>query len=97
MKKIYQIFSEKVNGKWYQEFEVPEALPLPPHFVDIAPTEGLTNPKYDWEIGRWIEDQETSIEQMKQKIIELEAKNEENANAILDAVDFLLSQSGLTL
>lgn len=62
------------DGKWYREFDVVEGLPLDTSVVYVAPPTDLLYPRWDNVQGVWIEDKDSIIVYMKDKIDELEKR-----------------------
>lgn len=90
MYKVYKILSTKNRqGKWYEEYEVPIGLPVPPDCITTIIPEGLTNPKYDFATAKWIEDPEALIDSLKKENAELKQKIELNEMALVDAISML--------
>lgn len=55
MRTIYETLEFKnANGKYFNEYEVPDNLPVTAPFTWLSPTEGLLNPKFDWNKGEYI-------------------------------------------
>lgn len=72
MRTIYETLEFKnANGKYFNEYEVPDNLPVTAPFTWLSPTEGLLNPKFDWNKGEWVDDE---LESLKQRVKELETK-----------------------
>ncbi len=63
---------DEVTGKFYQTWEVPEGLPLGKGIVYVAPSGDLLYPKWDNVQGIWIEDKDSIILYLKDKLEELE-------------------------
>ena len=92
MYTVYKLLSIKnTKGKWYEEYEIPTGVPVPPDCVTTPIPEGLINPKYDSATGNWIEDREAIITTLKQENKELKQKVEFNELALMDAINMLSS------
>lgn len=63
---------DKDTGLFYKTWQVPEGLPLGDGIVYVAPSSNLLYPKWDSTQGIWIEDKDSIIVYMKEKLDELE-------------------------
>ena len=88
---IYQILQEKdpVSRKWYKEWEVPEGLPLPAGFVSEGPPANMQFPRYSETTGLWIDDRESLVESLKDDIVKLKTKQEQQEEAFLNTIDLI--------
>ena len=79
--KIYQPLEVKnpETGLWFNEWEVPDGMPVPEGMVLVAPPETLLFPRWDYETGVWIEDKDSIIEKMKKDNDALKAKTDSMA------------------
>lgn len=90
MYKVYKILSTKNSqGKWYEEYEVPIGLPVPPDCVLTPIPENIENPKYNFAKNEWVEDQEALIKKLKEENQSLRKKIELNEMALVDAISML--------
>ncbi len=74
--KAYQPLTQKDSetGLWYKVWEIPDGFPIPEGIVLVAPGENLTCPKWDSELGIWVEDKDSILEELKNKVESLEEK-----------------------
>lgn len=74
--KVYEILQQKdIETKlWYKVWDIPEGFPIPNGFVVVTPSEKLTCPKWDNELGIWVEDKDSILEELKNKVESLEEK-----------------------
>lgn len=92
MYTVYKILSIKnEKGNWYEKYEIPIGIPVPPDCVVTPIPESLKNPKYDFAKDEWVEDQEALIESLKKENKELKQKVELNELALMDAINMLSS------
>lgn len=66
-----QEMKDEQTGLFYKVWEVPEGLPLGEEIVYVAPSKELLFPKWDSKKGIWVEDKDSIIVYMKNKIDEL--------------------------
>jgi len=62
------------TGLWYKIWEIPDGFPIPEGIILVAPDENLTCPKWDSELGFWVEDKDSILEDLKNKVESLEEK-----------------------
>lgn len=92
MYTVYKILSIKnEKGNWYEVYEIPNGIPVPPDCVVTPIPESLKNPKYDFVKDEWVEDTEALIESLKKENKELKQKVELNELALMDAINMLSS------
>lgn len=92
MYTVYKILTVKnEKGNWYEKYEIPIGIPVPPDCVVTPIPESLKNPKYDFAKDEWVEDQEALIESLKKENKELKQKVELNELALMDAINMLSS------
>lgn len=92
MYTVYKILSTKnTQGKWYEEYEIPVGIPVPPDCVTTSIPKELLSPKYDFVTGAWVEDQEALISNLQRENKELKQKVEFNELALMDAINMLSS------
>lgn len=92
MYTVYKILSIKnEKGNWYEKYEIPIGIPVPPDCVVTPIPESLKNPKYDFAKDEWVEDTEALIESLKKENKELKQKVELNELALMDAINMLSS------
>lgn len=74
--KAYQPLAQKdpETGLWYKEWDVPDGLPVSPELIFIAPGEELTHPRWDSTQGIWVEDKNSVLEDLKDKVASLEER-----------------------
>lgn len=65
---------DEKTGLFYKAWEVPEGLPLGDGIVYVAPPTDLLYPRWDSVQGMWIEDKDSIIIYMKDKLDELEKR-----------------------
>lgn len=90
MYTVYKILSEKnEKGNWYEKYDIPIGIPVPPDCV-LTPIPGnIKNPKYDFAKDEWVEDQEALIKNLKEENQSLREKIELNEMALVDAINML--------
>lgn len=74
--KAYQPLEQKdpETGLWYKVWDIPEGLPVSPDLVFVAPDESLEHPKWDPTKGMWVEDEDSVLSDLRDKIVSLEKK-----------------------
>ena len=92
MYTVYKILSEKnEKGYWYEKYEIPNGIPVPPDCVLTPIPENIENPKYNFAKNEWVEDQEALIKKLKEENKSLREKVELNEMALVDAINMLSS------
>lgn len=90
MYTVYKILSEKnEKGNWYEKYDIPTGIPVPPDCVLTPIPENIKNPKYDFVKDEWVEDQEALIKNLKEENQSLREKIELNEMALVDAINML--------
>lgn len=59
---------KQADGKFYKEWEVPEGLPLGMNVLHVGPSEDLKFPRWDAVQGIWVEDKDSIIKELKEKV-----------------------------
>lgn len=74
--KAYQPLEQKdpETGLWYKVWDIPEGLPVSPDLVFVAPDENLSHPKWDPIKGVWVEDNDSVLIELKEKVESLEER-----------------------
>lgn len=66
--KIYVPLAEaNFKGDMYDEFEIPDNMPLAPDWVTTAPPEEYSYPHFDFSRMKWLEDKDRVITELKQE------------------------------
>lgn len=86
MKKVYKILTTPIDGKWYQEFDVPDNFPVEYGWTTIAPPDNIRFPVFDDVLKIWVEDKDQLIDALS---ADLEVAN----NSIMDLME-MVSQLG---
>lgn len=90
MYTVYKILSKKnEKGSWYEKYDIPIGIPVPPDCVLTPIPENIKNPKYDFVKDEWVEDQEALIKNLKEENQSLREKIELNEMALVDAISML--------
>lgn len=62
MYTVYKVLSVKnEENKWYEIYDIPIGIPVPPDCVLTPIPADLKNPKYDFKTDRWVEDLEATV------------------------------------
>lgn len=90
--KVYKPLEEKnANGKFYEEYDIPDGLPVDQNvLVPYKPDPELKFPKYNWFKGLWEEDKDSVIaEQIKENKI-LKDRLTMNESSIVELTNMIL-------
>lgn len=98
--KIYKILDIKNNnGKWLEEYEVPEGFPVESGWTTAAPSPLLRFPKWEYSSSTWVEDKDAVIASLTEDNKKLSAdlknatdKMDMTESALLDLADMILSR-----
>ncbi len=91
---IYQPLSEKVDGKFYNTYQVDDQIPLGESLVRTPPNENILFPRYNYERGIWEEDKDSIIEKQKEDIKILQSRIEVNEQSTFDLMDLISVKGG---
>lgn len=90
--KVYKPLQEKnANGKFYEEYDIPDGLPIDQsQLIPYAPDANLKYPKYDWNKGLWGEDKDSIIEQQQKDNKALEARLKVNEDSLTEMMNLIV-------
>lgn len=73
MRKVYVPLTEpNEQGKMYNEFEIPENMPLAPDWVTIEPPQEYSYPHFDFSQMKWLEDKDRVITELRKENTKLQ-------------------------
>ncbi|RGW15199.1 hypothetical protein [Enterococcus asini] len=93
--KIYKkLFQKNDDGKFFEEFDLPDGLDVPNgDYTTVAPPDNLKHPKWDFEFNSgWIEDKDSIIEDLQKKNGELLARQVMSEEALLELANMILAR-----
>lgn len=90
--KVYKPLQEKnANGKFYEEYNIPDGLPIDQNqLIPYAPDANLKFPRYSWSRGLWVEDKDSIIEQQAKDNKELESRIKINEDSLTEMMDLIV-------
>lgn len=99
--KVFFTYQEAVNGKFYEEIQVPEDFNLTYPFIAKEIPEGLEVPRYNWDVGEWEDDSakeakkraEEAEQEKKKAIAEKELVEGQLLNALTTVTAALNNES----
>lgn len=90
--KAYKPLEEKnANGKFYEEYDIPEGLPIDHNLLVAYPPDlTLKFPKYNWMRGLWEEDKDSIIEEQIKENKALKERLSMNEASIIELTNMVL-------
>lgn len=90
--KAYKPLEEKnVNGKFYEEYDIPDGLPIDQNqLIAYPPDSELKFPKYNWMRGLWEEDKDSIIEEQIKENKALKERLSMNEASIVELTNMFL-------
>lgn len=82
--KVYETLNEKdaQTGLFYKEWEVPEGMPVANGLILNGPPKDLKFPRYYPEKGAWVEDKDSYIAEMTNRLTDSNKQIEDNNSRI---------------
>lgn len=93
--KIYKkLFQKNEDGKFYEEFELPDGLDVPNgDYTTVAPPENLKYPRWDFEFNSgWVEDKDSVIADLTAENADLKERQLMAEGALLELANMILTK-----
>ena len=97
---IYRVYTQKTDGAWFKEFEVPDDFEFTPgSYTSVPLPKDMRFPRFDWGLNAWVEDKDDIIMSLKEENNKLSSDLETavsrvnvTESALLDLADMILSR-----
>ena len=94
MKVYKKLYQKNENGKFYEEYDLPDGLDVPNgDYTTIAPPDTLKYPKWDFGFGTgWVEDKDSIIADLQKRNEELQERQIMSEEALLEIANMILTR-----
>ena len=94
MKVYKKLYQKNADGKFYEEFDLPDGLDVPNgDYTTVAPPDTLKYPKWDFEFGTgWVEDKDSIIADLQKRNEELQERQIMSEEALLEIANMILTR-----